>query len=140
MYSPTFKAKVEQNKLKLEEPEEFGLWCGQFEGKIVNVKVDQYRKPRSTGKADELGNQNGWYWSTILPICSKALGYTVDEMHEVFLAQFAPYIYREIGEKKVAVKIRSSQMNTFQFAEYCDSIIVEMAQMSIVIPDPKRQK
>jgi hypothetical protein len=136
MYAPSFLARVEKNKLKLEDPENFGLWCGQFEGKNVKVKVEKIRKPRSTGKPDELGNQNGWYWGVILPLSAKELGYTVYEMHEVFTAEFAPCIFKDFGNKKVAVKIRSSEMDTTQFKDYIDSIIIKMAEMSVIIPEP----
>jgi len=134
--TPIFLAKVEKGKPIVEQREQFTLWVGQFEGKMVEIIVRKKRKIRSTGRADEDGNQNGYYWSVILPLSAKELGYTINEMHEVFLEEFAPFTFKDFGNKKVKIKIRSSEMDTSQFKLYCDSIIIKMAEMGIVIPDP----
>ena len=66
------------------------------------------------------------------------LGYTVDEMHEIFLSLYAPFTYKELFGKKIVVKIRTSEMETIQFTEYVESIRIKMAELNIIIPDPKK--
>lgn len=135
---PIFNATVEHNRLKLENPSEFSLWLGQFVGKQVEVIVRKKKKKRTTGKHDEEGNQNGWYWACILPLSAKHCGYTVDEMHEVFTELYAPYTIKKLGDKQVKVKVRTSNMDTVQFTEYCDTIRMVMAQEGVNIPDPDK--
>ena len=136
MYTPTFSGTIENNKIKIDAPGEFGLWCLSLEGKKVSVTVKKYRKPRSTGKSHETGNQNGYYWMIVLPMSAKELGHSVEEMHEVFTEMYAPYTMKKVGDTQVRCKIRSSQMDTLQFSEFTDAIVQKMAEMGCVIPDP----
>jgi len=136
--TPIFLANVEKGRLVFEEPENFSLWLNQFIGKRVEVIVRKKKKIRTTGKADELGNQNGYYWSVVLPLSAKELGYTVDEMHEIFTNEYAPYTTRDFKGKKVPIKIRTSEMDTLQFTEYVETIRQVMAEMNIIIPDPNK--
>lgn len=131
-----FIALIQNRKIKLEKPKEFLHWIEQFEGKLVEIHVKRKTKKRTTGKHDELGNQNGWYWGCILPICAKELGYTNNEMHEIFTNEYAPYRSVKYGNKFIKVSIRTSEMNTVQFAEYCETIRMAMAELGIIIPDP----
>lgn len=135
---PIFSAKVEKNRLVFDEPENFSMWLQQFVDKKVEVIVRKKKRKRTTGQPDELGNQNGWYWSVILPLSANTLGYTINEMHEVFTEEFAPYTFKDFGNKKVKVKIRSSEMDTVQFKEYCEFIIIKMAEFGCIIPDPEK--
>lgn len=136
--TPIFLATVEKDKLVLDSPENFSLWLGQFVGKRVEVIVRKKRKPRTTGKSDELGNQNGYYWAVVLPICSKEFGYTIDEMHEVFIELYAPYKIKEFKGNQIKLRVRTSEMDTVQFATYTDTIRQAMAEMNIIIPDPDK--
>lgn len=136
--TPVFKGIVENGKLKLEDPLAFGNWLKGLIGKKVFITVKKATRPRTTGKEDELGNQNGYYWSVVLPICASELGYTVKEMHEVFINEYSPYIIREFKGKKINIRVRTSDMNTVQFAEFLNTIIIEMAQMNIQIPEPQK--
>ncbi len=136
--TPIFLANVEKGRLVFEEPDNFSMWLNQFIGKRVEVIVRKKKKIRTTGKADELGNQNGYYWSVVLPLSAKELGYTVDEMHEIFTNEYAPYTTRDFKGKKVPIKIRTSEMDTLQFTEYVETIRQVMAEMNIIIPDPNK--
>ena len=138
--TPIFLAKVEHNRLKLENTEQFSLWCGQFEGKDVQIIVKKKTRKRTSGQVDELGNQNGYYWSVVLPLSAKTLGYTDKEMHEVFMTEYAPYHIVEFKNKKITVKIRTSEMDTIQFTEYVKTIRQVMAEMNCIIPDPNKIK
>lgn len=136
--TPVFRAIVEKGRLVLKDPSGFGLWLGQFVGKEVDVVVKRHRKKRTSGQPDELSNQNGYLWAVVYPLSARDLGYSVDEMHEIFTEMFAPFVYRDVGNTKVAVKIRTSEMDTMQFAQYTDSIRMKMAEMNIIIPDPEQ--
>lgn len=138
MSTPIFQAIVENNKIKFNEPDKFSLWLGQFVGKKIDVIVRPHRKIRTTGKQDEEGNQNGWYWAHILPICAKSLGYKVNEMHEVFTELYAPYKIIEHKGKQIKIKVRTSEMDTWQFTEYVEAIRQEMAEQGVIIPDPQK--
>lgn len=133
-----FLATVELGKLKIDEPEKFSMWLNQFIGKRVEVIVRKKIKKRTTGKIDELGNQNGWYYGVILPICSQELGYSIPAMHEIFTQEFAPFTFQQFNNKSIPIKIRTSQMNTMQFTQYIEDIRIKMGEMGITIPDPKK--
>jgi len=136
--TPIFLANVEKGRLVFEDSDNFSLWLNQFVGKRVEVIVRKKKKIRTTGKIDELGNQNGYYWSVVLPLSAKELGYTVDEMHEIFINEYAPYTTRDFKGKSVPIKIRTSEMDTIQFTEYVETIRQVMAEMNIIIPDPNK--
>jgi len=59
-------------------------------------------------------------------------------MHETFTALYAPKHVRQVGKKQIAVPIRTSEMDTIQFAQYCDSIIQHMAEINVIIPLPNQ--
>lgn len=136
--TPVFLANVEKGRLVFEDPDNFSLWLGQFIGKKVEVIVRKKKRIRTTGKADELGNQNGYYWSVVLPLSAKELGYTVNEMHEVFTEQYAPYTTKKFKDNLIKIKVRTSEMDTVQFTEYVETIRQVMAEMNIIIPDPNK--
>lgn len=96
--TPRFKATYKSGKVHLEDPQQYTNFIyGNFkEGDKVAISIKKWRKPRTTGKSWEDGDQNGWYWGCILPISAKELGYTIDEMHEVFIAEFAPYTIKKM--------------------------------------------
>jgi len=135
---PIFKGTIKMGKVIFDSREQFDLWVGQFEGKRVDVTVKKYRKKRTSGQPDELSNQNGYYWAIVLPIVANWNGDTVDDMHEILLKKYAPYTYKDFGDEKIAVKIRSSEMDTKQFAEYTDTIRMVMTNLDVHIPDPEK--
>jgi len=138
MFAPVFAAIVQKNKLIFDEPDNLAIWLGQFLDKKVEVVIKKKRKKRTSGQPDELGNQNAWYWGVILPLCGGELGYTSEEIHEIFISQFAPYIYKDFAGQKVAIKIRTHEMDTIQFTQYVESIRVKMSGLGITIPDPEK--
>lgn len=138
--NPIFIINNLNGKTQFENKEAFVDYVKSLGNGKVEVVAKKKRKPRSTGKQDELGNQNGWYWSVILPISAKNLGYTVKEMHEVFTEEFAPYTTKDFNGKVIKLKIRTSEMDTMQFTEYTNSIIIKMAEMGCIIPEPDKIK
>lgn len=138
MYTPVFRGKIENGKLLIEDKPSFQSWIVSLNNKNVEVTIKQKKKKRTSGKQDEESNANGWYWGIIIPICADELGYTYNEMHETFTALYAPKHVRQVGKTQIAVPIRTSEMDTIQFAQYCDSIIQHMAEMGVMIPLPNQ--
>lgn len=132
-------AKISLNGIEWLDKKRLSVWLGQFVGKEVEITIERKKRPRTTGKDNELGNQNGYWRGVVVPMSAKALGYTVNEMHEVFLEEFAPRIYRDFGGKKVPITIRTSAMDTVQMAEFTELAVMEMANMGVVIPDPVKK-
>jgi len=131
---PIFLAKVEKNRLKLENPDQFNLWCRQFEGKDVQVIVKKKTRKRTSGQIDELGNQNGYLHGVVFTIAAKETGHTLEEIKEIFITMFSPYKIMTLNGKSVSIHKRTSEMNTFECAEFIDSIICELAKINIIIP------
>ena len=136
--TPIFQAQVNKGKVEIEDRGNFELWVGQFEGKKVEVIVRKKVYKRTTGKPNEEGNQNGWYWAIVLPTIAKHSGETVERLHEQFTAMFAPYTRQECFGVYLVVKIRTHEMSREQFTEFVESIRVFVADFGIVIPDPKK--
>lgn len=136
--TPVFQGEVKNGVLHVFEKEQLAEHITSLNGKKVELTVQKRKRKRTTGKPHEPGNQNGWYWSVILPMSGKELGYDPKEMHETFSQLYAPKVKKEVGNLTVMVPIRTSNMNTEQFAEYCDTIVRTMAEMGVVIPDPEK--
>lgn len=55
-----------------------------------------YRKPRTTGSAANLGegkgNQNGYYWSVVIPLLAEQLGLELWQVHEELKLKFLPTV------------------------------------------------
>jgi hypothetical protein len=132
--TPVYKGIVTNGKLLVNDPQGFNAYVSSLEGKEITVTIKRFRKKRTSGQIDELSNQNGYLWAIVYPISADYLGYSVPEAHELFTQLYAPYVYKEIGGDKVAVKIRTSEMDIHQFAQYVDSIINKMAEFSVYIP------
>ncbi len=133
---PIFIIKNENSQSKFEDKDSFINYVRSLGNGIIEVVAKKKRRARTTGKDDELGNQNGWYHACILPLSMEKTGYSNKEMHELFIEQFAPYTIKMFMGKPVKVKIRTSEMDTVQFQKFTDDIRNEMATMGVIIPDP----
>lgn len=135
---PIFIINNKDGQSKFENKESFVNYVQSLGNGRIDVAAKKHRKPRSTGKDDELGNQNGYYRGVVVPMFADFNGYTQKEMHEVFLIECAPYIYRNLGDKKIAIKIRTRDMDTMQMTTYIESCRGIAAQMGCFIPDPDK--
>jgi hypothetical protein len=139
---PTFNATFNgREAMQFDFPDIFWRYCmvNFQKGEKMLVTVKKYRKPRSTGKEWETGNQNGYYWSVVLPIISEWSGHTVDELHEIYKAMFCPKKrYKMKNGREVVINVGTSELNTVEFTEYVERIRAEVAQDGVVIPDPQK--
>lgn len=136
--TPVFLAFVEKGRLKFQDPAMLSQWLETLVGKQVEVLIRKKERKRTSGKYYEESNANGWYWGVIIPLSAKELGYTPKEMHEVFTELYAPYSVRKFTGTYVKIKCRTSEMNTLQFSEYCETIRQKMAELGVIIPDPDK--
>ena len=78
-------------------------------------------------------NQNDYYW-VCLTLLGMELGYHKDELHEVFLSQFAPR--EEVLSTEVVM--RSSKMTTAQFSAYFERVRqYAWHEFSFSFPEPE---
>lgn len=138
MVTPMFKGDVVNGRMRLEDKNGMIEWLSSLEGKKIQVTIEKLKRKRTSGKSHEKGNQNGYYWQTIIPIVADYSGEHPNDMHEILLSLYAPRVPKEVLGQTHLTMIRSSKMTTIQFSEYCDVIIQKMAEFGIVIPPPKK--
>ena len=136
---PIFKVKFENGKIYIIDREVFNKYISGFKsGTFGELIVRKKRKPRSTGRADEEGNQNGYYRGVIVPIVAKFMGQTEEETHEDLLELYAPRVPKRVLDRVKMEVVRTSAMDTLQMKEYCDTVIRVMAGLDVIIPDPDK--
>ncbi len=131
-----FAGIIENGRLKLLDQMKFkNFISSKFkEGQKVSVVIQPERRIRSTGKKDEPGNQNGYYWAVIVRIAGEYCGYSDKEMHHAFGILFR---LREGSPGMPMTMISTSEMTTTQFMEYCEQCRIWCAQQGLIVPDPK---
>lgn len=138
---PKFNATYKKGNTVLDHKEAYDKYCqANFkEGDRITIVVKKYRRTRSTGAPGEKGNQNGYYWTVVLPIISQETGHTVDELHLIYKELYAPKKrYTMPNGKQVVIDKSGSETNTLEFYEYVERIRADAAEMGIVIPDPQK--
>lgn len=117
MISPLVIGKVEKGKFVPSDKRKFAAAFACHEGKEVEFQPKRHRKTRSL-------NQNGYYWSVVVPMIADAMGEDDPKaVHEWLKAHFN-YEVKSIGEKRVAVKVprSTSDLNTSDFEVYLEKI------------------
>jgi len=95
-------------------------------GKRVAVTVERETKHRTL-------SQQGYYRAVVVPITALGLGYTDDEMHDVFRMQFL-----SVQKGKYITCRSTTELSTVEFAEYVDKCIMLAAENGVPIPPPKK--
>lgn len=77
-------------RVSLNKPGLYQKWLDTFkEGQEIDIIIKRHQKPRTTGKVDEPGNQNGYYWGVVIPLLMSELGYvTPGEAHADICSTF----------------------------------------------------
>lgn len=119
--------------------------------KAGRLTIDQEFWPLSDGAvivtvqrelATRSVNQNRWYWGFVVGLVAKHTGYSIHEIHEIYKAKFLPRVLSIPGEggeivAEFTIGGSTTQLNTVQFAEYCEQIREWAgAELGVVIPDP----
>lgn len=94
------------------------------------VTVEKWKDSRSL-------RQNNLYWKW-LTIIGNELGYYKDEIHELFIEEFADiYTIRDLDGKPKQKRYRTSKMNVQQMSRYMNRIEQFAAEYSIQLPHPE---
>jgi len=76
-------------------------------------------------------NQNSYYWGIVIKIMSQELGYTDNEMHQVFASEFLMYINRD----RKFIK-STTELSTIEFENYLENCRRLASENGIFIPLP----
>ena len=76
-------------------------------------------------------NQNSYYWGIVIKIMSQELGYTDNEMHQVFASEFLMYINRD----RKFIK-STTELSTIEFENYLENCRRLASEQGIFIPLP----
>lgn len=128
MLTPVFKGFVSaEGQLLLADRKSFLEYLKSHSGKHVEVIVQRIKKRRSKP-------QNDCLRGVIVRILANEWGWEEDDMHEFLLAELAPRRKAEKGPDQI---IRSSEMTTVQFNEYCEKIRRwAMIEHQVYLPEP----
>ena len=112
---PIFTGKVTKGSLLLTDSNGFKVWLAGLEGKDVEVTVKKKVERRTAA-------QNAYYWSVVIPVSAKHLGYDNEEMHEAFKFQFL-----KKHEDILPTVGSTTKLSTAEMVDYIDRIMRFMA-------------
>jgi hypothetical protein len=103
---------------------------GHFEGKRIHLTIEKQKSTRS-------GQQNRLYWFYV-SIIANELGYSKDELHEIFKFKFLKQEKVDERTGEVFQFIGStSRLSKTEFGEMIDALIQFAAEtFSIILPTP----
>lgn len=131
MPTPIFSGIIKNNKLELEEQDNYFLWIGQFEGQRIEVIVRKEKSQRTI-------RQNKYLWGVVYKIISDETGYSVDEIHSLCKTLFLKK-HLDVGEKRYIVIGSTAKLSTAEFSKYVDDIkLWASTELSLVIPDAEK--
>lgn len=96
--------------------------------RLMSIEIKQYRKSRS-------GAQNRTYWSW-LKVIGDELGYTDEDMHDIFKVRFLGTEQKYIFGSPIEVTRSTRHLNTKEFAEYMTKVEMLASEMGIRLPHP----
>lgn len=122
--TPVFKIRVTLGQMIFDNRKRFLDFLMTIEGDYELI-VRKKRKIRSN-------QQNAWYWSCVVGIPAKHFGCTEEEMHEAY-----KWMFLRKKWKTIETVISTTSLDTKEFSEYCDRIIMwNASENQIVIPSP----
>ena len=125
MNYPIFTGNVKNGKLFFEDRETFDRYLTSLIGQ-VQIIVKKKRKQRSV-------EQNNYYWGVVIPILMDYCGYTKEQMHNALIMMFLKV------EGKIPTFRGSSELNTLEFCEFVDRVVIWAAmELNVVIPPPEK--
>lgn len=98
----------------------------------MTVEIKQHKKTRT-------GLQNAYYFGVVLKTISEYTGNTVEELHEIFKDKFLPKMEFEGFGVKKEVPVSTTKLNTHEFADYVDNILMLVSEYGLYIPSPGEQ-
>lgn len=132
MLTPIFTGEIIGGKLQFlpAERNKLDLYLGALQGKAM-VKIEKFKKIRTTGRADQKSNQNGYFWGALLPPLAEHFGYQLDEMNEAI-----KYKFLRIGGTDELPKVGSTKkLSTLEFEDLTEKIrIWALTEFDINVP------
>lgn len=107
---PIFKIKIINNRIIFNNPDKFGKFLKQNEGKELQLRIE---KPRE-GKKIRSAEQNRYYWGVVVNMIGEETGHFPEEVHEHLKWRFL-----RIHGKLETVRSTTS-LTTIEFVEYCE--------------------
>lgn len=132
-----FYGKIIKDKFEINNKDWFKDVITAIRGKRDEIDceltIKEYKKNRTSGKAYQKSNQNGYYWGVVIPLLSSELGYLPDEIHTAL-----KYKFLRVGGSSDLPKIKStSTLNTQEWEELMDKIRTwSSSELNIIIPEP----
>jgi hypothetical protein len=111
-------------------PASLAIALREYDGQRVTVEIEREKSIRSL-------RANARYWSVLIPLAQDFLSKTrdvplsKDQCHYVLVAAFAGCDETPLG----LVPVRTSSMTTAQFATYCETVQVWLAENGYYVPD-----
>ena len=98
MKSRIFYAQIDDGKIKLDNPHDWGALYKEFAGQSIEISVT----PLGTKRNDK---QNRFYWKVIVGELSKEFGYTKEEMHKALKLKFDIQSTKHLSIKDFSIYI-----------------------------------
>ena len=98
MRSIIFYAKVEDNKIKVDNPNDWEKLYKDFAGQSIEISVTPLGHKRND-------KQNRFYWKVIVGELSKEFGYTSSEMHKALKLKFNMQSTKHLSVKDFSIYI-----------------------------------
>lgn len=114
----------------MHSPAALAIALRAFEGQAVTVDIEKQRSARSD-------SQNRFYWGVLVPLAehilsqSRDLPLSKDQVHYVLVSAFAGCDETPLGP----VPVRTSKMDTSQFATYCERVQAWLADNGLYAPE-----
>lgn len=131
-------ATIIGDKMELKNPEKFKQFITALKYKTkdetkIKLTLERDIKIRTSGKDWENSNENGYYWSVVIPILSEHFGYFPDETHESIKLKFL----QTGGDDKFPRLGSTASLNKIDWEELMEKIrIWALTDFNVKIPEP----
>jgi len=129
MTAERFTGTVTKGRVVFDQPQRWTGVVARFEGKRVEVKVQQERHVRTS-------QQNRFYWAVVVPIFGEWTGEEKDDAHET-LKTIHLMVDTVLPTGELVRKPGSTaKLSTVEFAAYVERVCTWLAQQGVYVPPP----
>lgn len=127
--TPIFQGKIENNQIKLNEPDKVKLHIQSLNGQDIDYIIQKHKKERSN-------QENKYYWSVIIPYIMDLTGYDSNETHEAIKLKFLKK-EKFINNDEVSTIASTAKLSTSEFEDLMSNIRIWAAsEHNCYIPLP----
>ena len=109
-----FLGRIENQRLKLQDPDSFKSLIVSFDGKEVELTLGKKKDSRTL-------DQNSYLWA-INTLVANELGWEKDDLHEYLKTRFAPKRKITVKGTETIIPKGTSQFTKEEFSEYIERI------------------